>query len=127
MPVLLPNVMLNTARSAYTSGTGTSAPTLYQQSIPAHIGPVGAQAYATLPAAALEANVQAMVEKGTDIRSGDRITSITLPDGLTPWGGHGDRDSYIIKYIQESAPGPLAHRAVFIQHLIGGGPAYAGT
>lgn len=124
MAVLLPNATLNTARNPYSSGTGTGTPQSHLQGIITHMGEVHASAFKVLPAAAFEANFQAEVDTGTDIKLGDQVVSILLPDGITLWPGFSSNEFYQVSYIHESDPGPLAHRTVYIKRIVGGGPSY---
>ena len=127
MPVVLKNATLNTSRNPYSASTGTQVAQPYLQGIEAHVGPVSAQDYIKLPAAALEANLKIKVDVGTDIRIGDQITGIFQLDSKTPWEGHSPNDAYQIKFIEESDPGPLQHRKIFLKHLVMGGPSYSGV
>ncbi len=135
MPVLLLNALLTVARVRYSVSTGaSSAPAEVLADVPCHIGPLRASAFTLLPEAALKAEYLAKVAPGTDIATGDQITAITLPDGLTPWPGDYSRATAVpgsdptsvwwVSYHVESTPGPLAHRTLYLARITGGGPLH---
>lgn len=128
MPILT-NATINTSRSTYSSGTqttGTAQPHL--TGTPVHIMPFVASAYKILPEAALQSSYVAKADSGTDIVEGDIVTSITLPDGITPWPGlnvgTNSNEMFRVSYVDESTPWPLPHRMVYIARIRGGGKVY---
>lgn len=130
MPVLFANVQVSTARAHYSPTTQiTSAPTTYLQAISGHIMPNPATAYQPLPESALKSPFLLKVESGTDMRDGDIILKIILlSDGITPWPGlniaTNSNETWCVAYAQESTPGPLSYRAIYIDRVRGGGPTY---
>jgi hypothetical protein len=127
--VLLPNVTITTARSSFSTGSGvTGAPTAYLSNIDAHILPVTQQNYKMLPFGALESDFIVKVDPGIDIKEADIVTSILLPDRVTPWPGMGlsaNSNEFIrVVYAQESTPYPIPERRVYIKRERGGGPVY---
>jgi hypothetical protein len=127
MPLLLKNVLIKTERSSYSTAKKTSSkPIFYLSGIEAHIMPTSQASYKLLPAGALESDYVVTTDTGIDIREGDAISSITLPDG-TPWPGLGagtnPNDKFWVVYIQESTPGPLAHRNIYVSRERTGGPS----
>lgn len=129
MTVVFVNALITTARSTYTGSTGITsvAGTLYQ-GLPVHIMPMSATSYKNLPVAALESDYVVKAESGTDIKEQDLCTSITLPDGVTPWPGLGlgvnANETFRVTFAHESTPGPLQHRRVYIARVRGGGVTY---
>lgn len=129
MTVIFANVLITTARSTYTGSTGiTSAATTLYQGLSVHIMPMNATSYRNLPVAALESDYVVKADSGTDIKEEDIFTSITLPDGVTPWPGFGlgtnANETFRVTYAHESTPGPLQHRRVYIARVRGGGVTY---
>jgi len=125
MAVLFPNALISTARGATNPTTyATSAPTANLLSVSAHLAPVRAVQLAVLPADAAQVTYVATVESGTDVQIGDLITSITLPDGITPWPfGPSAQGSWWVRYTQETAPGLLPSRQCYLAYVLTGGPA----
>lgn len=127
MPVLLPNTVLATARSAYNAATGqTTPPTPYLTGVAAYLAPIRAAALAILPDNAVaQVAYVARVESGTDIVVNDQISAISLLDGLTPWPTPFPAGTIcLVRYVQESAPGILAERVLYLAFLQTAGPAY---
>ncbi len=127
MPVILPNALISTARAVYTASSGqTSEPVAYLAAVPAYLAPVRATQLATLPENALsQVTYCARVESGTDIVANDLVTLITLADGLTPWPSPFPASAVcVVKYAQESAPGILAERVLYLAFILTGGPAF---
>jgi hypothetical protein len=126
---LLANVLITTARSVYNSATKqTGKPVPYLQNVPASISPFRATAYTGMPANApnlLEAAYLLHVDAGTDIAARDRITSITLPDGVTRWPGDipasSTNEYWEVIFVLEEAPDILPERGVYIRRVTGGG------
>lgn len=129
---LLANVSIATSRSVYTapviSNTQgvTSAPSPYLSGIPAHIQPTNMAKYAIFGDAALSSDYVVMVDTGTDIVEGDRISSIVLIlDGVTLWPGSipsNVNEFWIVAKSVEVAPMLLPACIVFIKRVKGGGP-----
>ncbi len=124
MPVLLPNILITTARSQYNSATGTTQPQIYLVGVAGHIGPVRASQLAVLPPDAVTSQLSLLVPSGTDIIVGDTIMAMTLNDGVTVWPAFNDTASYIVRFTQETAPMILAARMVYIEIVITSGPAF---
>lgn len=137
MPVILANCLLTIYRARFNSATlATSAPQPYLTGVVGHIAPAKASAYLLIPdGGAVKSLYQVDVETFTDINMGDRITAITLLDGVTPWPGDYPQGAGVpgsdptsvwdIVFVQESAPGILAHRMLYIQRSTGQGPNHA--
>lgn len=128
MPVLLANALITSGRATFNAGTGvTTAPAANNLSaIRAHIEPMKATAFAVLPEAALTSDYVATVESGTDIKTGDTLTAITLPDGATPWPGDGPTTGNVVwqvVYHKELAGMLLPQRLLYLKRVRGGGPA----
>ena len=124
MPVLLPNVLITTARSSYSAGTGTTAPVTHVTNLLCHLAPVRASQLTTLPQDALSSQYVLTIPSGTDIVIGDTITSIVLNDGVSPWPGFSVAATYIVRFTQEQAPFTLDYRAVFVEMVLTGGRAF---
>lgn len=124
---LLSNVLISISRSAFTAASGTTGtPTTIATSVPAHIMPTLQVAYRALPQAALESDFQVTVDSGVNAIEGDEVT-ITLLDGVTSWPGIGAtnaNETFRVTYTEESTPGPLAHRKVYVTRVRGGGTVY---
>lgn len=134
--LLLPNVLVDVSRSRYNSNSGqTGLPQPTLSAITGNISPMTMADYATLssaPEPALRANYFLMVPTGTDIITGDAITKITLLDGVTPWSGAGPLTPgqigyggvvWWVRFYQESSPGFLAYRCVYLERMQATGPA----
>lgn len=133
MPVLLKNVVFDTARSVLDSKGNTTAPTAYAAGVEAHIRPVSASQFARLPQQALTAQYAATVEWGTDIAEGDILSNIVLyADRVTPWPGNlplaetGQVPAatvvWRVVFVEPSTPGPLAHTDVYVTRQVASGP-----
>ncbi len=131
--ILLPNVLLSTARASYNPLTKqTSAAEPYLSAIPAHIAPVTARHLALLPEAAVGSEYYALVASGTDIAIQDELTSIVLPDGITPWPGdvipagnaNAPTITWRVQFVQESAPGLLTSRKIYLTRALASGPTH---
>lgn len=126
MPVMLPNVLLNTSRNATSTtsaGTATLPPQPFLARIPAHMEPMYAHHLTDLPTSATGATHFMSVDATTDVQMTDIITSITKRDGVTPWPGDIPTNSYTwtIKYVRVSGDGPLTSRYIYVARLITGG------
>ena len=121
--ILLANVFVSTARSIYdTTTTGTSAPFPYLTSIRGHIEPIQSTQLTMLPQAAYDVLYSVMVPSGTDIIVGDIISSIMLPDKITPWPATSRSNVvWIVRHAQEEAPVILPSRMVYIASVTTGG------
>lgn len=128
--VLLPNVLVSTARSGYSQNFGTSGatqPKLVKQ--PGHIQSTRGIMH-MLPASALNSEYILRVDSGLDVHKGDVITAITLLDGKTTWPGLGLANTPIANEVwrvaeaNEDSPGILPNRLVYLERLVGGGPIY---
>lgn len=122
--VILPNVILTTARSLYSSGTGTTQPVSYLSQVLAHITPNKTSQYTVLPQEALDSQYRAAVETGSDIVAGDMITAITGLDGVTIWPGFNTTATYWVRFSQEQAPLVLPYRMIYIEVVLTGGKAF---
>ena len=125
MSVVLPNVLISTSRPAYSSTTGTSAPTAHLSQIVAHAGPVPASSFHVLPEAALTSDYLIKVDIGVDIKTGDMITQVTLndPPTYTPWDGLGNNETLSVTFDGDSAAGVLQHRQLYCKRITAGGPS----
>ena len=125
MPVVFPNVLIWTARPAYSASTGTSAPVAYLAEVEAHAGPISQSEYRSLPEAALESSYLVKVDIGTDITVGDMISQVTLPDDpvFTPWDQLGVNEVLWVVFARNSAAGPLQYRMLYCKRETGGGPS----
>lgn len=125
--VPLANVLLATARASYNTTTkATSANAAYLSGVVAHIERANAHAYIPLVAAGLEADYQAVVASGVDIVVGDRITSVTLLDGVTPWPASptpASGELWTVVFIREMSSTFFPRRLVFIARTTGAGTA----
>lgn len=132
----MPNVRVDVARSRYNATSKTTgAPTNPNLTgVLGNMNPMLATDYAmlsTAPEPALRSNWFLMVESGTDIVAGDVVTNITLLDGVTPWAGSGIIAGqpgalnvvWWVRYWQESAPGILAYRSIYLERTQVGGPS----
>lgn len=130
---LLANVIISTNRSQYTAptiaGTSgvTSAPYSYLTGVFAHIEPTGPKAYAMFGDAAIATDYMVTVDTGTDIVEGDRLSSITLIDGITPWPGSipyaaRNNEYWGVTKAKEIAPMLLPACMALIKRVKGGGP-----
>lgn len=121
--ILLPNITFNIKRSTYDPSTKkTLAPTLYSSGNVGHIGNVASSNLKFLPAGAAESEYYIKVETGTDIRKGDQVESIFTMDG-DPWPTPVSNETWVVEYVDEGTAGILSSRKVFINRVIGGGPA----
>jgi hypothetical protein len=125
--VLLPNVLLTTARGAYNQTThATATPTPHLVKVVAHIERARASSYVVLAAAALDADYVATVAPGTDIAVGDRVIAITLLDGVTPWPSSqtvAAHEVWTVVFVREMGSLLLLRRLVYLARQIGGGVA----
>ena len=122
----LKNVRIWTSRpAAYSASTGTPAPSANLSEIEAHSGPVPQSDYISLPAGAMESQYLKKVEIGTDIKTGDVITKVTLndPPAYTPWDELGPNETLLVAFARNSAAGALQHRRLYCQRIVGGGPS----
>lgn len=136
VPILMPNVICDIARSRYNITIGqTSAPTAVNLTgVMGNISPMLATDYQTLtsaPQPALQTTHLLIVGPGTDIIAGDVVTKMTLLDGVTPWTGFGPLPGQLgyggvvwwVRFHQESAPGLLSYRSVYLERVTVSGPA----
>jgi hypothetical protein len=132
--LLLANVLLTTTRPTFNTTTLATGPaTPYLRGVLAHIGPAKASAYLLLPDATVKSLYQANVETGTDIAVGDLITTITLLDGVTTWPGDNPNTGtpgqdptslWVVVFQEESPPGLLAYRQLYVTRYTGEGPTH---
>jgi hypothetical protein len=116
---LLPNALMSTAR-------GNTANPIHS-GLEVHVQPNVQSSYKVLPVAVMESDYEVTVDSGTDVVEGDIVTSITLPDGETPWpslGAVNNNEYFRVAFAAESIPGPLQHRKVYVARVRGGGPSY---
>jgi hypothetical protein len=124
MSVILPNLLIWTSRSDYSTSTGTSAPTPYLSEVRAHGGPISAQDYRVMPEAALTSDYLFKVDVGTDAIVGDAILKVTRIDSVyTPWDELGANEAMTVIFAQNSTAGPLSHRKLWCKRITAGGPA----
>lgn len=134
--ILLPNVLVDVSRSRYMQNTGqTGLPQPNMTSVMGNISSMTMADYALLanaPEPAMRSNYFLIVPSGTDITTGDAITRIMLMDGVTPWNGAGPLAQgqvgyggtvWWVRFYQESSPGFLAYRALYLERLQTTGPA----
>lgn len=124
---LLTNVVITTARSTFDVTTRvTGVPITYLQRVPAHIEPnIGQVTFAAMPEAALTSDYIVTVDTGVDVVTQDRITSLMLTDGVTPWPGDipfGTNEFWMVTYHVETGPVVLPSRVLYIKRVRGGGP-----
>jgi hypothetical protein len=121
--VVLRNTVIWTARPIYSASAGTSVPSSYLSAIDAHTGPVPSSDFHVLPDAALTSDYLVKVDAGTDIKTGDVITQVCLPD-LThsPWDGLSVSEELWVTFDRLSAAGPLAHLRLYCKRVTAGGP-----
>lgn len=124
MPILLPNIIFSTSRSQYNATTGTTKPQNNLMNIAGHIAPVRATQLAVLPPDAAGSQVVLTVESGTDIVIGDIITAMYLNDGITVWPAFNGAATYVVRFVQETAPLVLPTRIVYVEIVIATGPAF---
>lgn len=128
---LLANVYINTARAQRSNGM-TMPEQPYLSGVLASALPTQStlSAYKVLPDAALQSDYTVRVDSGVDVREGDIVTAITLLDGVTPWPSVGlasnslTNETLRVSFATESAPGPLAHRLVYVTRERAGGVVY---
>lgn len=136
MSVLLPNVVVEVSRSRYLKNAGyTSLPQPNVTGIRGNLSPMTMSDYTLLsqaPEPAMRSNFLLICPSGTDIITGDCITKIFKPDGMTPWVGAGPLEPgqlgygnivWWVRFYVESAPGFLAYRNVYLERTQVGGPA----
>ncbi len=124
--ILLPNVLLSTARSTYNAASdGTTSGTPYLSGIIAHIEPQGSNQLLVMPLNDMNLQYRCRVDPGTDIVIGDLVTAITYLDGVTnyPFALPSQFGAWITRFAQESAPILLPSRLLVLEYVITGGPA----
>ncbi len=125
MSLLLPNVLISTARSTYSSdayGGTTGVPVTKLTNVPAALLPMKATQYVLLPPGMLNIVYTARVTTGTDIAPDDLLTAIVLAtDGVTAWPGFSSSATWTVRFILESGPLLLPSRLCFIDMTITGG------
>lgn len=125
MTVVLKNVVIWTKRPSFSSTSVTSVATPYLSQIDAYAGPTPASDYRVLPDAALTSDYMLKVDIGTDIKTGDIISQVSLPNPpvYTPWDGLGANETLWVTFDRVSAAGPLAHRRIYCRRVTAGGPS----
>ena len=128
MPVTIPNVTFDTARSAFDPiKKVTNAPLSYllnQQGHMKHVGSsqIRAVNYQFLPAGAMESDFILCVDPFIDILLYDLIINIRLLDGITPWPlPLTNNEFWRVEYIHWTPPGCLVHRECYTRRVTAGG------
>lgn len=128
-----PNVLSSWARGVPDPATGAtlpSAPTLI--AVPAHADIIPSQSFHELPSSARKSSYIFLVDPGLDIVTGDQMLGATdiitgadwpndYPDepGFPGFGG----TIWIVRFHHESAAGPGAYRALYLEKVQISGPA----
>lgn len=126
MVLIRTNVLVNTARARHNSTHGTGAPIPYLEQVPGFIYVITINDYHSLPQAALQSEYRLKVDKGTDINTGDIITDIFYPNGVTPWLGYNfttEQEYLAVSLALDTSPGFLECREIYIQRNTIGGPS----
>jgi hypothetical protein len=120
------NVLLWVARlrsKAPGSLTITADTQNFLEEEPARVEENRASNYLSLPPALAEkALIVFAVDSETDIVDTDRITRITLLDGVTPWPSNSlwpnPGEQWIVRYVMDSPPPQLPERHVFVERIL---------
>lgn len=132
MSVIKPNVVVSTQRGSFDLATKvTSGPSYYLTGVRGRIRPNTSNSYTMLPTNApqvLAADYVLEVDEGTDIAADDRLASITLVDGVTPWPGdlpaEATTEYWQVTYAADQQPGVLSRRTCYIKRTKTGGPSH---
>lgn len=115
------NVILSTGRSPAATSTGQASPAVaYLSGVTAYMRIMPATEYAKLPPDMLDLQnlYEIRVDATVDIQPGDRLTSITQLDGVTPWPPTltGASYSWVVRYVRPSSPVLLSSRRCYVQY-----------
>lgn len=125
--LLLPNVLVDTSRSALNAQQGTMPPQPWLDGVAAHARPTTTGDYHALPAGALESDYIFGFDQGTDVDTGDIFTSVVLrSDGATPWASSTRNTNETLRVVlaDDATAGFLTYRRAFVKRFTGGGPSY---
>ena len=110
----------------------TGPPQPHQSNIITHAAIIPTAYYHELPASARKASYVFQVPSGTDIVTGDYLSAVRRTDTGAPWPddypdsptepGYGNV-VWIVRYHQESTPGPAGYRSLYLEKIQLGGPA----
>lgn len=119
MPLLIPTIQFDVARTSRSAAGSSSSNGLYLQNVNAHVDAMNERVIQLYPQAAMHSDYILSVESGTDIVFGDQLRDITLIDGKTPWPNDSASQhiTWYVVFTYESGPYYLPVRRLFISRV----------